>query len=316
MLNRIKKNESGFTFAEVVVSIGIISVIMLMFGLMLLSSANLQKQIITTQNIDSLLAFETEQVNSIRWDNIMNKPTPYAVCDIDGVRFSTQSIDQGPNIVSLDGTKASITRTATWYSSGLPVECTATNKNLFDAKLVTITASWLEDGETKTKTVTVLRSRWAEAPLDAVAAPEQGSGISLTYADSLGNPSLWGAAYNYLGTEVDPCQATTNNATSLNLTFTNSNAICGIEVQGLEIGKLYTIAAEITVAANSSALTLSNGDGANFTGIATPTSGTTILTHTFYADSTATRVGFKIPESQDYVTGTSALVSNFKVYKN
>lgn len=316
MLNKIKKDQSGFTFAEVVVSVGIISVVMLMFGLMLLSSANLQKQIITTQNVDRILAFETEQINSIRWDNLMNKPDPYEICDLDGVRFSTQSVVPGPNLVSLDGTEVSITREATWYSSGLPVECTSTNKNLFDAKVISITAQWIEEGETKTKVVEVVRSRWAEKPLDSLSSPNASNQISLVYSDPLNAPSVWGTAYNYNGTQTDPCSASANTAASVALAFSDTNAICGIEIQGLEVGKLYTVTAEITVASNSSALTLTAGDATDTTGIATSTSGTTMLSHTFYADSSATLVGFKIPESQNYVAGTLAIVSDFKVYKN
>lgn len=315
MLAKIKKQE-GFTFAEVVVSVGIIAVVMLMFGLMLLSSANLQKEIVTTQNIDRLLAFETEQINSIRWDNLMDKPNPYSICDLDGTRFSTQSVDPGPTLVELDGTEASITRETTWYSSGVPVECQSATKNLFDAKIVTITATWFLDGEAKTKSVEVVRSRWAETPADREIQDSNVSPISLIYSDPLSNPASWGNTYVYEGASVTPCSAASHTGSSLALAFGDTNAICGVEVQGLEVGYLYTVVAEITVSVDSSPITMSAGDATEVTGLATAGGGTSVLTHTFYADGSAELVGFKIPDSASYFASTLAILSDFKVYKN
>lgn len=317
MLDRAKRRrEEGFTFAEVVVSVGVISLIMLMFGLMLLSSANLQKQIITTQNIDRLLAFETEQINYTKWDNLMNKPDPYAVCDLDGVRFSTQSVDMGPNLVVLDGTEASVTRDVSWYSSGLPVECTTANKNLFDAKLITLTAQWLEDGEEKEKTVEVLRSRWAESPVDSLQSPQIADNIQLSYLDQLDTPTAWGNSYEYGGEINSPCLASANTSNSLMLTINDSIGICGVNAINLEVGALYTVAAELTVLADSSSVTLSHGEGNHSTGLATAGIGTVMLTHTFYASQEATLVGFKVPANETYLVGSQVIVSDFKIYKN
>jgi competence protein ComGC len=316
MLKRARKEESGFTFAEVVVSVGVISLIMLMFGLMLLSSANLQKQIITTQNIDRLLAFETEQINSIKWDNLMNKPEVYAICNLDGIRISTQSVEPGPNLVSLDGTEASITRNVSWYSSGLPVECTDTNKNLFDAKIVTLTAAWLEDGEEKTKTVDVVRSRWAESPVDTSRPPQLADAIQLAYIDQLNTPLSWGQPYVYSGENSSPCLASSNTANSITVSINDSLGLCGINAINLEVGALYTVAVEITVLPDSSSLTLSHGDGIETTGLATADSGTAILTHTFYASQEEILVGIKVPSAETYLEGSQAIISDFRIYKN
>jgi prepilin-type N-terminal cleavage/methylation domain-containing protein len=90
--NKFKINpteERGFTFIEVIVATGIMAIVILMFGTMLISSADLQKRIFVTQSIDRALAYESEQVNSIRWDNLMLKPEPFTICDIDGKRIST-----------------------------------------------------------------------------------------------------------------------------------------------------------------------------------------------------------------------------------
>lgn len=312
MLKKFQRNQQGFTFAEVVIATGIISVVLLMFGLMLISSANLQKSIFATQNADRVLSQETEQINSMRWDNLMVTPNPYDICDLDGQRFSNQSVAPGPTLFNRDGIDISIVRDVTWKDSGTKVECTLESKNKIEPKIITLTASWLERGETKSKTLQIVRSKWAEAPLETISIPAAGD-VTLLYQDPLNNPGNWCVSYNSAGALVSGGTATSNSSSTLNLNFTTNNAICGIELQGLNVGEIYTVVAEVSVAENSSAITLSSNTSLLGTGIARPGGGVTRLTHSFVATGSSEIVGLIIPSHIDYLAETRAIITEFKV---
>lgn len=318
MLNDIKdkrKNEQGFTFAEVVIATGIISVVLLMFGLMLISSANLQKSIFATQNVDRILAQESEQLNAMRWDNIMLTPIPYAICNIDGTRFSNQSVNPGPTLVTRDGTSVSLTRNVVWKDSQIPVECSETSKNKIEPKVITITATWNDNGEEKTKTLEMVRSKWAEAPLETISIPSANN-LSLFYQDSLSSPGTWCIPYAQDGNTVSAGAATSNTTSALNIGFSVNDVICGIELQGLTVGEVYTIVAEVNVAENSSGVTLTTNNSTSGTGIALAGKGTTRLSHSFVATSSSEIAGLMIPEHIDYLAGTTLILTEFKVINN
>jgi prepilin-type N-terminal cleavage/methylation domain-containing protein len=312
MLKQKFKEQKGFTFAEVIIATGIIGVVLLMFGLMLISSANLQKSIFATQNVDRVLAQESEQTNSMRWDNIMMTPEIYSVCDIDGVRFSNQSINPGPTLFVRDGTEISITRNVIWKNSGTPVECTLTNKNKIEPKIITITAKWLENGEEKTKTLEIVRSKWAEAPSETISIPTDNN-LALFYQDPLNNPSVWCTSYNGPSGTISGGTATSNTSSALNLSFSSNNAICGIELQGLSVGEIYTVVAEVSVPENSSAVTLTTNNSSSSTGLALPNRGITRLSHSFVATSSSEIVGIKIPTHIDYLAGSLIVLTEFKI---
>lgn len=312
MLNKKFKEQKGFTFAEVIVATGIIGVVLLMFGLMLISSANLQKSIFATQNVDRLLAQESEQINSMRWDNIMLTPATYSICDIDGKRFSNQSVSAGPTIFNRDGTEVSITRNVIWKNSETPVECTLTNKNKIEPKIITIVATWLENGEEKTKTLEIIRSKWAEAPSETISIPG-GNSLELFYQDPLNNPSLWCTSYNGPNGAISGGTATSNTASALNIIFSSNDAICGIELQGLTVGEIYTVVAEFSVPENSSAVTLTTNNSSEATGLVLPNRGVNRLSHSFVATNSSEIVGLEIPSHIDYLAGSTAVLTEFKI---
>ena len=313
MLNKFKNNQKGFTFAEVVISTGIISVILLIFGLMLITSANLQKSLFATQNVDRILAYEAEQINSMRWDNIMLKPEVFSICNIDGVRFSTQSVDPGPSLVEQDGTAVTITRDVVWQTSGSQVACTSTDKNKVEPKVIEITATWEELGEEKSKTLTLLRSKWAEAPLESLTIPS-GNNLDIFYQDPLTSPSNWCGSYTKDGSTISGGNASSITSNTLNLSFSSNNAICGVVLQGLTVGEIYTVVSEVAVAQDSSSITLTTSNSANGTGLAISGKGAYRLTHSFVASSSSEVVGVMIPAHIDYLANTSVTLTEFIVY--
>lgn len=314
MLNtKLKNNQKGFTFAEVVISTGIISVILLVFGLMLITSANLQKSLFATQNADRMLSYEVEQINSMRWDNIMLKPEVFSICDLDGVRFSTQSVDPGPSIVSQDGLTVSITRDVVWQTSESQVLCTETDKNRVEPKIIRITATWEESGEEKSKTLTLLRSKWAEAPLESLTVPS-GDNLEIFYQDPLNSASSWCGSYTKGGVTIPGGTATSITSNTLNLSFNSNDSICGVVLQGLTVGEIYTIVSEVIVSQDSSAVTLTSSNSANGTGLAISGQGVYRLTHSFVAGSSSEVVGVMIPAHIDYLSNTSVTLTEFIVY--
>jgi hypothetical protein len=311
--NKLKSNQKGFTFAEVVISTGIITVILLTFGIMLITSANLQKSLFATQNVDRILSYEAEQINSMRWDNIMLRPEVFSICNLDGVRFSTQSVDPGPSLVSQDGLTVSITRNVVWQTSESQVACTELNKNKVEPKIIEITATWEESGEEKSKTLTLLRSKWAEAPLESLTVPS-GDNLSVFYQDPLNAPSSWCGSYNKDGSSVSGGSANSITSNTLNLSFTSNDAICGIVLQGLTVGEIYTVVAEVVVSQDSSSVTLTSSNSANGTGLAISGQGAYRLTHSFVAGGSSEVVGIIIPAHIDYLSNTSVILTEFTIY--
>lgn len=310
-ISRLRRDE-GFTFVEVVVATGIMTLVILMFSTVLITSANLQKQIFITQSVDRALAYESEQINSIRWDNLMLKPEFFAICNIDGKRISTQSIEPGPTLVSYDNIELSITREIVWANSNATVDCTPLNKNRVEPKKISITASWLDDGETKTKTLDIVRSKWAEAPIENFGAPD--NGVALFYEDTLAQTSLWCQEYSYNGLPTDPGNASLFLSDALEISIANTNAICGVNLQGLTAGTIYTVVAEITLAADSTPLTLTSEGDALGSGIASKANQVVRLSYNFIADGGSKLVGLKKPNNAIWMTGSKAIVTEFKVY--
>jgi hypothetical protein len=313
MLKKLKNDQKGFTFAEVVISTGIISVILLIFGLMLITSANLQKSLFITQNVDRILSYEAEQVNSTKWDNIMLKPEVFSICNLDGVRFSTQSIDPGPSLVEQDGLTVSITRNVVWQTSESQVLCNDTDKNKVEPKRIEITATWEDLGEEKSKTLILLRSKWAEAPLESLTVPS-GDNLSIFYQDPLSSPANWCNSYDKDGTAISGGNASSITSNTLNLSFDSNDAICGVVLQGLTVGEIYTVVSEIVVSQDSSSVTLTSNNSTNGTGLAISGKGAYRLTHSFVASSSSEVVGVMIPSHIDYLSNTSVTLTEFIVY--
>jgi hypothetical protein len=309
--NKFQKEE-GFTFVEVVVATGIMTIVILMFGTMLITSANLQKQVFITQSVDRALAYESEQINSIRWDNLMTKPEVFSICDIDGKRISTQSIDSGPTLITYDNTEISITREVVWAESNTIVDCTPANKNRIEPKKISITASWLDGESTKTKSLDIIRSKWAEAPIENLNAP--GSGLVLFYEDTLSSPALWCNEYSYEGVPTNPGNVSSFLSDALEISINDTNSICGIEVEGLAPGRIYTVVAELALAADSTPLTLTAEGDALGAGIVSEANEVSRLSYNFVASGENKLIGFKKPSSAPWLVGSKAILTEFKIY--
>jgi prepilin-type N-terminal cleavage/methylation domain-containing protein len=313
--NKFKINpteERGFTFIEVIVATGIMAIVILMFGTMLISSADLQKRIFVTQSVDRALAYESEQVNSIRWDNLMLKPEPFAICDIDSKRISTQSIDPGPNLIVYDNLEISITREITWANSNAVVDCSPANKNRIEPKRISITASWLDGNEVNTKVLDIIRSKWAEAPIENINAPD--SGVALFYEDTLSQANTWCQSYIYEGVITNPGEASLLPSGNLDIAIVDTNAICGREIVGLEPGRIYTVVAEVTLMTDSTPLTLTSEGDLLGAGIVSESNQTARLSYNFISDSETRLVGLKKPTNAEFLPNSRAVLSEFKIY--
>lgn len=163
LLNKLKNEESGFTLIEVIVSTGIILTLVTAFTVFMTETAETQRTANFNKIADRFLAQEVERTYGITWDNLMMSPAgSYSNCLLPDNRVSTQALNYGPENFSTNGTTVSVTKQVKWLNSDTLVSCTLADKDRPELKKVIVTATWLDKGQTKTKTVVVLRSRWAE----------------------------------------------------------------------------------------------------------------------------------------------------------
>lgn len=324
MFTRIKndvvnqKREEGFTLVEVVLSMGIIAITLTLFALMLTNSANLQSDLNEQRIAERILYGESEEIASMRWDNIMPSPAAgsFATCQLDGDTYSTQAVNAGPETITVDNLEVSITRTIEWYISGASVECTAANKFRAEPKKITINATWDGRTGTKTKSLVIIRSRWAEAPLSSENRGRIGERTSIVYAEDFSSSASWCNPYlDDSGATINPGAAALANG-GITLTFgSNSEGICGIEITGLTPGTLYTAVASVSVPSSDTEVTISSY-GQLQGGLALPGGGTTILTTSWVEYGTSRLVGISIPDASENSSGDIAVITQFRVFAN
>lgn len=162
-MNFFKKQDKGFTLIEVIVATSIILTLVAAFTIFMTETAETQRTANFSKVADRFLAQEVERTYGITWDNLMMAPAgTYSNCILPNKRVSTQSVNYGPENYTVNGTTVSVTRQVYWLSTGSLVSCTVNSKDLPEIKEVVLTATWLDKGVQKSKSVTVLRSRWAE----------------------------------------------------------------------------------------------------------------------------------------------------------
>lgn len=318
---KLKHNtrEQGFTLVEVVLSMGIIAVTLTLFALMLTNLANIQGDLDRQRIAERILYGEAEKISAMRWDNIMPNPSSgrFANCALNNVLTSTQAVNSGPETFTVDSVEVSITRNVQWHLSETAVECTDENKFRAEPKRITINATWNGKSETKTKSLVIIRSRWAEAPLESELRGNTGRATSVVYEEGFTSAANWCGSYSDPDTNtlLTPGSASLLN-NGLNLNFgANQEGVCGIVLTSLEVGKSYTLVATVTVPDNSTETTIAvqgNGEGA----LALPGVGATVLTHSWVETSTSRRVGFAIPAASENENGDTAFISSFVIYKN
>lgn len=312
------KREEGFTLVEVVLSMGIIAITLTLFALMLTNAANLQSDLNEQRVAERILYGESEEIASMRWDNIMPSPGEgsFTTCQLDGDTYSTQAVNSGPESIIVDNLEVSITRTIEWYLSGATVECTNANKFRAEPKKITINATWDGRTGTKTKSLVIIRSRWAEAPLSSEQRGRTGERTSLVYSEDFSSSASWCNPYvGASGGTINPGSAALANG-GLTLTFgAGSEGICGVEISGLTPGTLYTAVVSVAVPTNDTEVTVA-ANGMLEGGLAIPGGGTTILTTSWVETSTSRLVGIAVPAASTTDSGDIAVITQFRVYAN
>lgn len=312
------KNSDGFTLVEVVLSMGIIAITLTLFALMLTSSANLQSDLNEQRIAERILYGEAEEVAAMRWDNIMKNPVPqaYQTCQLDGDTVSAQSVNPGPETITIDNLEVSITRDITWYLSEADVECTDANKFRAEPKQIVINATWNGRSGAETKSLTIIRSRWAEAPLSGDKVGQNGELVSSVYLEDFTDSSLWCNSYtNDSGALVNPGNASLAGGGLLIELGAEQEGVCGINLQGLSVGKIYTAVITVSVPAEDTAVGLSV-EGKSQGPIATPGGGSTVLTTTWIESSTERRIGITVPDLYTSENGDTAVITSLQVYSN
>jgi len=313
-----KSNEQGFTLAEVVLSMGIIAITLTLFALMLTNTANLQSELDEQRIAERIIYGEAEEIAAMRWDNIMPNPVPntYATCQLDGDIYSTQAVNPGPETITVDNLELSITRSIVWYLSGNNVECTDENKLRAEPKEIIITATWNGQTGPETKTLTIVRSKWAEAPLTGEARGRTGEIASTVYTEGFSNSGVWCNSYTTdSGENISPGTASLQNG-GLNIELgADQTGICGIVLTGLTPGTIYTAVATVAVPSEQTAVSLSV-DGVNNGPLAIPSAGDRVLTISWVETTSERRIGFTVPEPFTSEIGDGAFISSFRVYAN
>jgi prepilin-type N-terminal cleavage/methylation domain-containing protein len=313
-----KSQQEGFTLVEVVLSMGIIAITLTLFALMLTSSANLQSDLDEQRTAERILYGEAEEIAAMRWDNIMRNPIPaaYGTCQLDGDTYSTQAVNPGPETITIDNLEVSITRNITWYLSDTPVECTDANKFRAEPKQIVITASWNGRSGPQTKSLTIIRSRWAEAPLSGESRSRNGELATSIYTEDFSNSGIWCSSYtNSEGVLINPGTADLVGGGLRISLGADQEGVCGINLQGLEIGKIYTAVITVSVPADGTAVSIAvEGEGKG--PIANAGGGDVVLTTSWVEKSTSQRIGITVPDIYTSENGDTALITDFRVYAN
>lgn len=316
--NKTFRASEGFTLAEVVLSMGIIAITLTLFALMLTNSASLQSELDEQRIAERIVYGEAEEIAAMRWDNIMPNPTPnvYSTCQLNGDVYSTQAVNPGPETITVDNLEVSVTRSVIWYLSKNDVECTDENKFRAEPKEIIITATWNGETGPATKTLTLVRSKWAEAPLAGEVRGREGELATSVYTEQFDNASFWCASYTDAeGTNVNPGTASLlNGGLSIDL-GSSQEGVCGVALTGLTPGTIYTMVATVSVPNGETAVGLAVEELQ--TGpLATPGGGDTVLTMSWVEADTEARVGISVPNPFESAADDSAFISDFRIYAN
>lgn len=298
-------DESGFTLVEMIIASGIIVASVTAFILFMTGVAGTQRSASLDRDADRALSQQVELLNGLSWDNLMNAPTgSYSDCTLDNTRSSTQAVRPGPETVTVDGMAVSIARTVTWTATGDPVTCSSTNKDRADTKTVTVTATWNDGSTQRTRSVSTVRSRWAEtAPDPAGIAANQPTLFATVPVNSVANWSCVGSG----GT-------VTSDGVYITAMFPATGATtCGYSVSGLTPGKVYSAVMDVFVPATAAPVEL-DANGVARGGIATPSGTWQTVTDTWIETSASRLIGPYVSAAKRPI-GSNVKVRSITVYQ-
>lgn len=300
-LRRRAADDRGFTITEMIIATGIIASVAAVFAAFAVSLAATQR----SSNLDKIatrvLADQVELVNGMPWDDLMLTPTNgYTDCDLPENRVSKQTVRIGPETVTSDGVEVSITRDVRWYITGTQVKCAGADRDREELKVVSLTATWVDSGETQTSTVQILRSRAGEAdPEDRTLPPQR----SLLLDVPTGSPSGW-------------CNGATTVDGNVEVVFAESGpSSCGYTVTGLKVGKHYTAVMEVYVPESGTVVSLEAkymGTG----GQGLPNGTWQTLVYTWYETATSRIVGVVAADDGTRQVGSSVQIRSLNIYEN
>lgn len=271
MLERRHSSEAGFTMVEMVIASGIVLTVISVFTIFMASVSGVQRSMDLDSIASRVLNDQVEAVNGMGWDNMMMAETEGSntPCDLGSGRLSTRNVMPGPDKYTVDNVSVAITREIIWAESvdaqnqPVPVECTAGNMDRAEPKKVIITAQWKDGSYTKSKSVTLLKSKWIDFT-DQASINQVQSGLEAVYTAPVLSANGWCAAY----TDANG-PGTTGSASMVNGTLTialnaEGSSICGYNVTGLTAGTTYTALLEVKVPQGATpieAVALNSGRG-------------------------------------------------------
>lgn len=300
-----QKDQSGFTLVEMIIASSIIVAAVTAFILFMAGVANTQRSAALDRDADRALSQQVEILNGIAWDNLMGAPAgAYTDCMLDNNRSSTQAVRPGPETVKVDGLNVSISRTVTWTATGDPVTCTSTNKDRADTKTVTVTATWNDGAKQRTRSVSTVRSEWAETAADpAGIAANQPTLFATVPVNSVGGWSCVGSG-----------GSVTSDGVYITTLFPATGATtCGYALTGLTPGKVYSAVMDVFVPATAAPVELdANGIGRG--GIATASGSWQTVTNTWIETSASRLVGPYVSAAKRPL-GSNVKVRSITVYQ-
>lgn len=330
LIARVKsrRGDAGFTLIELVVSATIIAAVLTTFTVFMLSVANTQRTASMTRTAERILASQVEATSAIKWDDLMLTPTSnYVLCDLpnDALvkqdRVSTQAVAAGPELVTTpDGLKVSITRNVQWVTDGTQVICSNTSnaKDRGEMKKVTVTVTWADGTETRTRSATIFRSRWAELP--TVSSVPQPYGSFLTQV-STSTKTPWNVSYTRQQGDTPETGALDSNVTVFNsneikaIFYDTGTRTVGATVTGLTAGKTYIAVMKVMVPNNAGSVPV-NLDvvGVRRSGLALANGTYYILSNTWQETGTSRVVGVS-PDPSYSRSAAEAYIVSLTIYQ-
>ena len=175
MLKAKVTKDSGFTLIEAMVAIVIIGSVVAAQASLLVLGAKAQTRLSAQRLASSILQAEMETLQTSPWDDLMMTPTrtptdpPIELCPLGNntLRSSAQivrpeSVRREENITFV------INREVVWTGSDEPVTCDLEPNDRADTKTLIVTISWSAEGLDKTRTGTVILSRYRTNPSEVI----------------------------------------------------------------------------------------------------------------------------------------------------
>jgi len=179
MFKQVRKNkwlpDSGFTLIEAMVAIVIIGAVVAAQASLLVLGAKAQTRLSAQRLASSILQSEMETLQTSPWDDLMMTPArnptdpPIALCPLgNNTLRSSAQIVRPQSIKRQDDITFVITRKVEWTGNGAEVACDVVPNDRADTKTLTVTIAWTAEGLDRTRTGTVILSRYRTNPSEVV----------------------------------------------------------------------------------------------------------------------------------------------------